>query len=451
MSSEKLNILIVDDEIDVAEIINFLLLDFIKNDFESSIALSGNEAIKILDSNTIDFCICDHNMPNGSGDKVLKYIIEKNLKTKFILCSTVTPKSHPEEYPAKHVYFNIEKPDVISGLEKLKEMVIKDCKEKQKSEVMEDYYPIPVHYLDHFKNIPLDIYIKLSEKHFVKLHSEGDEYSESEKQLIKEKKISTLFLKTNVNKRPVNEIIHEAILAIFNKKHLSLEEKLTNNFNDLVSMVQFTGISPELAETIKASVLETAKLIDKHQDLQNAWRKINLIGEFPSNLYCVQSLICGAILKKHSWNSEQSLFKLTLAAFFQDITLTEISLMELYDYSEFLEKEDQFSKQSKSQYLSHPLKAKELVEKLPQIPPDIEKVVVEQHEAPEGLGFPRKTNASQLHPLSCLFIISGMVARYYLRNKDNFSLANLVNELEKKGYKNGNFKDSFLVITKFSN
>ncbi len=449
--SNKVSILIVDDEIDVADIINFLLLDFIQIDLTTAISLSGNEAIKALSENTFDYCICDHNMPNGTGNKVLKFITEKNLKTKFILCSTVTPRSHPEEYPASQVFFNIEKPDVISGLEKLKDIVMKNYTMEENTVPPEEYHPIPSHYLDLFKSIPLDIYIKLGADHFVKLYSEGDVFTIDEKNKIREKTINSLFIKTDDSNRSVNEIIHETVLSIFNRTHLTLQEKMTKNFQELVDLVKFTGITPELAETIKASVLETAKLIDNQPDLQNAWKKLNLAGEFPAKLYCVQSLICGTILKKHSWNSEQTLFKLTLASFFQDLALNEISLMELYDYAEFLEKEDQFSRQNRSSYLAHPLKARELVEKISSIPPDIEKVVAEQHEAPEGLGFPRKTNACQLHPLSCLFIISGMVARYYLRNKDNFSQANLVNELERKGYKNGNFKDSFMAITQFPN
>ena len=113
-----MKILIVDDENDVAEIMSFLIQDLTEISVETNVKNNGNDAILELEQDEYDYCICDHNMPNGSGDKVLQYIISKKLKARFILCSTVTPKTHPLIYSKNKIFFNIEKPHVISGIEK---------------------------------------------------------------------------------------------------------------------------------------------------------------------------------------------------------------------------------------------------------------------------------------------------------------------------------------------
>ncbi|NOT80171.1 MAG: response regulator [Bacteriovoracaceae bacterium] len=448
-TNKTIKILIVDDEIDVADIINFLVLDLLQINIKTTISHSGNEAIKALDLENYDYCICDHNMPNGSGDVVLKHIIKNNLATQFILCSTVTPISHHDEYPKDKILFNIEKPGVIAGIEKLANIILKKLDPEEKAHLTPEFHPIPVHYLKLFQDIPLDIYIQLGPDRFVKFYNEGDHFTTVDENNISEKSITTVYIKATDHVSGINDIIHNAVISIFDKKHLPIQDKITINFNDLVQLINFTGITNDLAKTIKDSIFQATKIIAQSNELTPAWSKINLIGEFPAKLYCLQSLICGAILKKHSWNSEQTLYKLAMASFLQDLSLSEISLMELYDYSEFLEKEDQFTRQSRSSYLAHPLKARDLAIKITGLPPDIEKLVAEQHEAPEGLGFPRKTNATQLQPLSCLFILSGFTARYILRNQKNFSYADLIDELDKKGYKSGNFKESFLVLSQF--
>ncbi len=102
---KAINILIVDDDVDIADIINFLILNIIQVNVKTNICFSGNDAIKALEIEAYDYCICDHNMPNGTGDLVLQYIINKNLKTQFILCSTVTVLTQPEKYPQDKMIF----------------------------------------------------------------------------------------------------------------------------------------------------------------------------------------------------------------------------------------------------------------------------------------------------------------------------------------------------------
>ena len=70
MSSEKQNltIMIVDDEIDLAEIIAEDLED---HGYKVVIATSGDEGMTIVKNEKIDFILSDIKMPNGTGKELL--------------------------------------------------------------------------------------------------------------------------------------------------------------------------------------------------------------------------------------------------------------------------------------------------------------------------------------------------------------------------------------------
>ncbi len=65
----KGKILIVDDEL---RVINALKRVFDKNKYEIFSTTIPEDALNILNNNTVDIIICDHNMPNMSGIDVLK-------------------------------------------------------------------------------------------------------------------------------------------------------------------------------------------------------------------------------------------------------------------------------------------------------------------------------------------------------------------------------------------
>lgn len=130
----------------------------------------------------------------------------------------------------------------------------------------------------------------------------------------------------------------------------------------------------------------------KDDMLNDFWKNLNLMGEYPSQLYTLQAMLASTIVKKLSWSSEATMFKLTLAAFLQDISLTNLSLMKIYDHGHFLKIQDTLRDKDINSFLEHPLKANDIIKGLTEIPPDIDKIVLEQHEMPDGSGFPRKLN-----------------------------------------------------------
>ena len=72
-------------------------------------------------------------------------------------------------------------------------------------------------------------------------------------------------------------------------------------------------------------------------------------------------------------------------------------------------------------------------------PPDVDVLVVQHHERPDGSGFPSKLFAHQISPLSALFIVAHDLVSFLYDEGSHESLKDFVLRY-KEQYKIGNFK-----------
>lgn len=442
-----MNIIIADDEAEIAEIIDFLIRDKFPEKVETFLVNGGGAAIDILKNHKIDLCISDHNMINGNGNDILKFIINDSPSTSFVLCSTVMPKEMPQAYPLEHVFFHVQKPDIVSGLRDLASF-IKKSNLHMNENLSDDaqYIPISLQFLLILEKTPSDVYIRVSENKYVKCLNGNESFSSEDQEKYFNKSITKLYLKKSDNQETINKYIAATITKIMNKKNIPLDEKMAIAHSQLCEVIKFSGMSEELALVTKENINQSVSIIMKNNSLNDIWKAMNLNGDYPSKVYSLHSMLASVIVKKLSWCSESTMFKLTLAAFLQDMTLNTLTVMKINDYQHFKEIESSLSREETKNFLEHPLKARELMATFKDIPPDIDKLILEQHEMPDGGGFPRKLNAGQLGPLSCLFILSGIMARYIMNEGENFQLAKFIDKYESLGYDKGGFKESFKVI-----
>ncbi len=78
---KKGHLLIIDDESHLLNVLSFML-----GPHAEKVSLAGNapDALKVLDSQTVDCILCDINLPRMSGLDILKIVRAKGLKTAFI-------------------------------------------------------------------------------------------------------------------------------------------------------------------------------------------------------------------------------------------------------------------------------------------------------------------------------------------------------------------------------
>lgn len=448
-----MKILIIDDESDIVEIVTFFVEEKFPNDVNIQTASGGFEGIEKLKNGDIDLCICDHNMPQGRGSDVFRFIVDQKLKTKFVLCSSSLPSDLIKEYGENAIYDNIVKPDIEIGVDRLSKNILKKstpneavCTEQS------EYIPLMVNLLFIIGKLPCDLYVYLSDKKYLKCLNKDETFNQSDRDKYLSKNITKLFAKRGESETDLLKLVNNTLTKSLDTKDKSKDVRMVDVHSQLNELLKTLGISEELIELSKELINHTVLSLLKNKEVSAHWEKIDLYGEYPFKLFTLQSILCGIAVKKVNWGHEASLEKLVMVSFYQDLTLDSIKLMMIIDHVEFLSIKDSFTSKEIKNYKDHPLRAIELMSKIKNLPNDIDKIVLEQHEMPNGEGFPRGLLYPKIGSLSAIFILSGILAKHILRDEDKLNSQDLFNSLEAKGYNKGKFKDIFdaykLLFTK---
>ncbi len=80
------------------------------------------------------------------------------------------------------------------------------------------------------------------------------------------------------------------------------------------------------------------------------------------------------------------------------------------------------------------------------IPPDVDIIVSEHHERPDGTGFPQRKGYAALAPLSSVFIVAHDLVSYILNRKENnWNIVSFLNQ-HRFLYQSGIFHDLFVAL-----
>jgi DNA-binding response OmpR family regulator len=86
MTGDQASVLVVDDETDIAD----LYATWLETEHEVQTAYGGQEALNKIDS-SIDIVFLDRQMPDYSGDEVLKRIRNRNIDCRVVMVTAVDP------------------------------------------------------------------------------------------------------------------------------------------------------------------------------------------------------------------------------------------------------------------------------------------------------------------------------------------------------------------------
>lgn len=100
-ASQKFKILIVDDEVQLLEL---LKMEFEDYGFEVFLAENVDDAIKILDEETLHLILSDLKMPARSGKELLTYTKENHPQVRFLFMSGFTEAGDEDIAKAEHFF-----------------------------------------------------------------------------------------------------------------------------------------------------------------------------------------------------------------------------------------------------------------------------------------------------------------------------------------------------------
>jgi CheY-like chemotaxis protein len=232
-----MNILIAENQNEVAEIIEFAIHEKFSGIIKIYFANTSTEAIELLSSTSFDLCICEHMIQPSNGLSVLKHILLNNLNTKFVLCTTVTLSNLPELYPTESILFNIIKPDIAEGISKIAE-IFKNVEDSEDF-INDSFIPITVEFLSHLEKTPAEIYIKVSDDKFIKCFNDNAPFTIEEKEKYQSKSIEILYIKKTFSRPTPETIISIGIDKVMQREDLHLSDKITKIHAQMIELVKF--------------------------------------------------------------------------------------------------------------------------------------------------------------------------------------------------------------------
>ncbi len=108
-----LRILAVDDD---AMICNVYKMMFADTDYHLTVVESGRQAKEILMEKRFDLIIADFNLPDFDGYKLLQFVRDRRMRTRFILVSAYTTKGMELSFQKLHADAVIRKPFNVSEM-----------------------------------------------------------------------------------------------------------------------------------------------------------------------------------------------------------------------------------------------------------------------------------------------------------------------------------------------
>lgn len=370
-------------------------------------------------------------------------------KLPVILCVDGNSKSEPPV--GWHVLSIVDRNHLISDLLRAIQKLVDSgelVNTAEEGHAAGDFVKIRTKLLLSVCPLKADIYIRLSEVKYLKLFKQGDrfDFADMEKYTIR-KGVEYLYMKRG----DVSEFIdkYNTDLEQMGRKTIAftpedLSKVSESIFETVRELGQTVGFTKDVQVMARHHMRMTVKSMGRSPKLGDILAKLKLFeGEYISAHSTLTSFLACAIASHMEWASEGTFAKLTMAAFMHDITLKNIELAECESLTEV--KHKGFSLEDQKEFAEHPQKAAEQARQFHEVPPDVDVIIVQHHERPDGKGFPRGLTANYIAPLTCVFLVAHDMAKAALKRGSAFDLKEYADSHREK-YSQNQFKKIFAAL-----
>lgn len=297
------------------------------------------------------------------------------------------------------------------------------------------------------------IYIKLGAQKYLKIFQEGDVFDRNDLEKYLEKKKIDYFYLLNSEVGEFMGRLQQDLLEILKMKKGPQLAKVGAEVNEAVhetvkELISNLGVTPEVQTLVKSSMDLAVKNMSRSPRLSMV---IERMKREPNRYISSHSMMLGeiacGIAHAAGWHSDATVYKLNLAAFLHDVTLKNHSLASIQTLEELALRRSEFTDKEVAEYKDHPTAAAEIARQFTEVPPDVDVIVAQHHERPDGSGFPRGLTNANISPLGAAFLVAHDLLIYMMKVGDGWTMEGFLQENEAK-YVGGNFKKIMKVMQK---
>ena len=213
----------------------------------------------------------------------------------------------------------------------------------------------------------------------------------------------------------------------------------------MADAVQKLGFNEQVQDVAKKTSQLTLKLLGKNPNLSNILDKLKGDqGKYVTSHSLMLAEIASGLACRVGWNSPVTYLKLIMASYLHDLPFHDNKLAEAKDLPKV--GDPRFTAAEIEKIRNHPTEAAKYFSQFRELPAEIDTLIIQHHERPDGSGYPNGLTHTQIHPLSCLFIMAHDLLDYQLENPGQATLAKF-QEVSAGKYTVGHFKKLFISLS----
>ena len=423
MSEASKRVLVVEDD----EFFRQALINTLNdNNIETLEASNGKEARDVITENSCDLVLSDVQMPHCSGTELLEWVrrvYDRSFKVKrempFVLMTGFahileTQKAHDlgiKNFLTKP-FSDDELIDVLKpilGLSEAKEMA-----ESSESTHIKEYCKVSLEDFVSDRDIDMDVYIKLSDKKYVKVAHKGGKLPLEQVERYKEKGVTQLYIRREDFRKVIDFNIKLSKLVAGSQLNEEKKHRFMIYTGDIILENTFVnGVDDRVFSDSKDFLMTCMDVLTGDEETFNLLESLNSHSDSLYSHSLGVSMYSVMIAKALGWTSTSNLFKLAFGGLMHDVGKKEID-PEILDKSRAA-----LSFTERKTLETHPLRGKEILTSLKSAPSEVVSIAYEHHETCLGHGFPRKITKNQIHPMARIVSIANEFCGYALRNKNH--------------------------------
>lgn len=385
-----------------------------------------------LDPNSNHLIFTDN---TASGLKILGSLTELPIKNTLYVLVNPEDKVLPP--------FKAYNPVGISKLSLPEDLIhyVKSFLKEDEISTPEEFCKISTETLLRVNPVLADIYIRLSDQKYIKLFKAGTTFSEEDLKKLNQKMRSLYILASQAEglvmkfKRDL-----EKQFVKLESQSPELADAISDSQDLAKSIYSKLGFNAEVASLVTENVSATIKLVGTSPRLLKALSHSKLRSKsYVSRHSVVLANLSCSIASMMEMNSQQTFHKLVLASLFHDFAFESEDLNEKTEGLKLSDLKNICEASDLATVLAHPLKAAEVLRQMSEIPGEVEFLVFQHHERPDGEGFPKGLRSHQIVALSAVFIYAHHVLNEMSKDPENFSLIDFVKSTADL-YDSGTFK-----------
>lgn len=261
--------------------------------------------------------------------------------------------------------------------------------------------------------VPVDLFLKLSEKNFVLILKEGAKAHFEEMHF--SDKAEWLYVRKSDYHKCVGQALTVAGIVLQSDK-ISNEKKtvvLARAADAIFKEIEHLGFDHQALEHSKMVSKAVQSLVEEKSDIGFV---INLMASLSDELIrhaMMVSVISVMIAREMKWTMAANLEKLALGALLHDVGMKELpdEILELPRHA--------MNREQAAIYESHVYRGVEILKSMPSISDDIISIILEHHENAPGQGYPRRLRDFKINPFARVVALADCFVEIVMKSVNN--------------------------------